>query len=104
MGQRFDDSITVTKTGITIATTAASASVAIPVAQSGEIPRYIRIAASAPACIRIGEGVQTAVTTDLQVQPGDAVILMIPTGITNIACIAATGTTGIVQVSPLENM
>ena len=103
MGQRFDDSITVTKTGITIATTAASASVAIPVAQSGEIPRYIRIAASAPACIRIGVGVQTAVTTDLQVQPGDAVVLHVPSGITQIAAVQVSGP-GVVQISPLENM
>ena len=96
--------ITATVTGITLASGAASNGATLPNMSSGEKPRFIRIAATQPACVRVGAGTQTAVVTDLQVQPGDAVILMIPTGITNIACIAATGTTGIVQVSPLENM
>ena len=96
--------ITATVTGITLASGAASTGTTLPVMSSGERPRFIRIAATAPACIRVGAGAQTAVTTDLQVQPGDAVILMIPTGVTNIACIAATATTGTVQVSPCENM
>ena len=96
--------ITVTVTGITLASGAASTGASLPVMSSGERPRFIRIAATAAACVRIGSGAQTAVVTDLQVQPGDAVILMVPTGITNIACIAATATAGVVQVSALENM
>lgn len=96
--------ITATVTGITLASGAASTGTTLPVMSSGERPRFIRIAATAAACIRIGAGAQTALTTDLQIQPGDAVILMVPTGITNIACIAATATAGVVQVSPLENM
>ncbi|APW37651.1 hypothetical protein RD110_10985 [Rhodoferax koreense] len=102
MGNRFDDSITVTKTGIAITTSGTSAGGAIPTASSGEIPRYIRVAASAAACVRIGAGAQTAVATDLQVQPGDAVILHVPSGVTNIAAIQVAGP-GVVQVSPLEN-
>lgn len=100
----MDGFITVTVTGITLASTGASSGSALPVMSSGERPRYIRVAATAPACVRIGAGAQTAVVTDLQVQPGDAVILQVATGVTNIACIAATATAGVVQVSPLENM
>lgn len=96
--------ITVTTTGVTLASGAASTGSLLPVMSSGERPRFIRIAATQPSCVRIGAGAQTALTTDLQVQPGDAVILMVPTGVTNIACIAATATAGIVQVSPCENM
>lgn len=96
--------ITVAVTGVTLASGAASTGTTIPVMSSGERPRFIRIAATAAACVRIGAGAQTAVTTDLQVQPGDAVILQVATGVTNIACIAATATTGVVQISPLENM
>jgi len=95
--------ITATVTGITIATSAASSNQVLPNMSSGEKPRFIRIAATQPACIRIGSGTQTAVTTDLQVQPGDAVILQVPTGVNNIAAVQVT-TAGIVQVSPLENM
>lgn len=96
--------ITATVTGVTLASGAASTSTTLPNMSSGEKPRFIRIAATAPACVRIGAGAQTAVVTDLQVQPGDAVILQVPSGITAVACIAATATAGIVQVSALENM
>jgi hypothetical protein len=95
--------ITAVVTGVAIATSAASASATIPNMSSGEKPRFIRIAATQPACIRIGAGAQTAVTTDLQVQPGDAVILQVPSGVVTIAAIQVTSA-GIVQVSPLENM
>ena len=96
--------ITVTTTGVTLASGAASTSTTLPNMSSGEKPRFIRVAATAAACVRIGAGAQTAATTDLQVQPGDAVILQVPTGVTTVACIAATATAGIVQVSPCENM
>jgi hypothetical protein len=103
MGQRFDLAIVVTATGATIATTAASASVAIPNSSSGEKPRYIRIAATAPACVRLGIAGVTAVTTDTQIQPGDAVIFAVPLGYTTIAAIQVSGP-GVVQISALENM
>ena len=99
----MDDFITVTVTGVSIATSAVSASATIPNMSSGEKPRFIRVAATQPACVRIGPGAQTAVTTDLQVQPGDAVILMVPSGVVTIAAVMVTSA-GIVQVSPLENM
>ena len=95
--------LTVTATGVTLASGAVSTSTAIPNASTGLPPNYIRIAATQPSCIRIGVGPQSAATTDLQVQPGDAVTLQLPRGITTIACVAATATAGIVQVSPIEN-
>jgi len=98
----MDDFITVVKTGVATATSGTSAGGALPTAQSGEIPRYIRIAATAPACVRIGAGAQTAVTTDLQVQPGDAVTLAVPRGCTNYAAIQVAAA-GVVQISALED-
>ena len=104
MGQKFDGGfVTVTATGKSQASGAASAGQALPVMSSGESPRYIRVAATAPACFRLGiGGVPTAVATDLQVQPGDAVILSV-NGATHFACIQVASA-GVVQVSPLENM
>jgi hypothetical protein len=95
--------ITVTATGVSQASGAASAGGTLPSCSSGEKPRFIRVAATAPACFRMGAGAQTAVATDLQVQPGDAVILQVPTGVTNFAVIQVAAA-GVVQVSPLENM
>ena len=96
------DFITVSKTGIQLTTSATSAPGTIPLDSSGGVPRMIRIVATAPACVRIGSGTQTAVVTDLQVQPGDAVVLS-TNGATNIAAIQVSGA-GVVQVSPLENL
>ena len=95
--------ITVTATGVSQASGAASAGGTLPNCSSGEKPRYIRVAATAAACFRMGAGAQTAVATDLQVQPGDAVILQVPTGVTNFAVIQVAAA-GVVQISPLENM
>lgn len=98
----MDNFITVAATGISLATTATSASAALPNMSSGELPRYIRIAATAPACIRLGKTTAIAAATDLQVQPGDAVTVS-TNGHDRIAVIQVTGP-GVVQVSPLENM
>ena len=103
MSNTFEGTLFIVKTGVSQASGAASAGGALPTAQSGEIPRYIRVAATAPACFRMGAGAQTAVTTDLQVQPGDAAILAVPSGFTNFAVIQVSAA-GIVQISPLENM
>lgn len=89
-------------TGVAITTSGTSASATIPNMSSGELPRYIRVAATAPACVRLGKTTATAVTTDLQVQPGDAVILSV-NGNDKIAAIQVAAA-GVVQVSPLENM
>lgn len=103
MSNSFSTStITVVKTGVSQASGAASAGGALPTAQSGEVPRFIRVAATSAACIKLGAGAQTATANDLQVQPGDAVLLQVPSGVTNFAVIQVTAA-GIVQISPLEN-
>jgi hypothetical protein len=103
MSQIFSqNAITAVVTGISIATTGTSASATLPNDSAGNVPRYIRIAATQPACVRLGNGTVTAVTTDLQVQPGDAVVLAV-CGYTKIAAIQVASA-GVVQVSPLENM
>jgi len=96
------DFISVTKTGIQLATSATSNGATIPLDSAGTLPRFIRIAATQPACVRIGTGTQTAVVTDLQVQPGDAVVISTG-GQTHIAAIQVSAA-GVVQVSPMELM
>lgn len=102
MSNSFQGTITVVKTGVSQASGAASAGTTLPTAQSGEVPRYIRVAATVAACFRMGAGAQTAVATDLQVQPGDSAILHVPNGFTHFAVIQVAAP-GVVQISPLEN-
>jgi hypothetical protein len=92
----------VVKTGVTITTSGASASATLPTTQSGIPPNYVRVAASAAACVRLTKGASTALTTDLQVQPGDAVILAV-NGEDTISAIQVSAA-GVVQCSPLENL
>ena len=96
------DFISVVNTGIRLTTSATSAGATLPLDSAGALPRFIRIAATQPACVRIGTGTQTALTTDMQVQPGDAVV-MSTNGQTHIAAIQVS-TAGVVQVSPMELM
>lgn len=93
---------TVTVTGVSITTGAASSGGALPNASSGEVPRYVRIAATVAACVRIGPGAQTAVATDLLVQPGDSVVLAVPRGCTHAAAIQLAAP-GVVIVTPVED-
>lgn len=98
----MDDALTVSVTGISIATSGTSAGATIPLDSAGQIPRYIRVVATQAACVRLGSGAQTAVTTDMQVQPGDSARLAV-NGRTHIAAIQVSNA-GVVQVSPLEDM
>lgn len=102
MSQTFEGGMIITTTGASIATSGTSASATIPSNSAGEKPRWIRIAATAAACVRIGKSPQTAVTTDMQVQPGDSVVIAVPSGVDTIAAIQVSAA-GVVQVSPLEN-
>lgn len=95
--------ITITQTGINITTGAASASATIPNAADGNLPRYIRVVATVAACVRLGATTATAVATDLQIQPGDSVIMRVPSGMTKIAAIQVAAA-GVVQVSPLDDL
>ncbi|MDE2098900.1 MAG: hypothetical protein KGL39_16725 [Patescibacteria group bacterium] len=98
----ISSAVTITTTGVTIATSGTSASATIPNDSSGNLPSYIRVVATAAACVRLGKTTAIAVTTDAQVQPGDALILQVPKGIDKIAAIQVSAA-GVVQVSPLEN-
>lgn len=93
--------ITVIAPGVAITTSAASASATIPNTSSGTAPHYVRVSATAAAYVRLGATAATAVAGDILVQPGDAVVLAIPAGITKVAAIQVTAA-GVVQVSPLE--
>lgn len=103
MANQFsNNAITVSVTGVTITTSGTSASATIPNASDGNLPRYIRVNATAAACVRLGKTTATAVTTDLQVQPGESAILTV-NGMDKIAAIQVAAA-GVVQVSPLENL
>ena len=104
MSQTFSSSaITIVATGAKITTSGTSSAVAIPFCSSGEYPRYIRVAATQPACIKLAVSSAVATTNDTQVQPGDAIYMSVPSGYTSIAAIQVSGA-GIVQISALENM
>lgn len=94
--------LTIGKTGIQLVSTGTSNGAPLPFGLAGDVPRLIRVAATFPACIRIGFGAQSAAVSDLQVQPGDAVCLS-TNGATHIAVIAVSSS-GVVQISPLENL
>jgi predicted metal-binding protein len=98
----MDDFITVVKTGANITTSATSARVAIPTAQSGEIPRYIRIAAINPCHVCLGTVASNAVITDTLVQPADAITLAVPRGMTHV-CAIQDAAAGLVNIVPLED-
>lgn len=101
MSNTFENAITVTATGVVITTSGASASATLPLDSAGTVPKYVRVTATAAATVRLGTGTPTAVTTDLLVQPGDAVILA-TSKYTAIAALQVTAA-GVVQVSPMEN-
>lgn len=94
--------ISIGATGAKIATSASSANVAVPVAADGNLPRFIRVAATAAACVKLGAAGVTATTNDLQVQPGDAVIVAVGNQPYIAAIQVSTG--GQVQISPLETI
>lgn len=96
------DALTITNTGANITTSGTSARVAIPPAQSGEIPRYVRVIATAAAHVKMGTSTVNAVAADLMVQPADSVNLVVPRGMTHIAAIQDTAA-GTVNIVPLED-
>lgn len=103
MSQNFDGGyVTVLAAGKQQASGAVSAGSTIPLTQSGEIPRYIRVAATAAACIRLGSAGVVATANDTQVQPGDALIMA--TGFSPNFAVIQVSAGGLVQISPLENI
>jgi SH3-like domain-containing protein len=91
----------VAATGARLASGVASANAAIPNNSAGNLPRFVRITATAAAHIRFGPATPVAVNTDVMVQPGDPLVLVVA-GNTNFAVIQETAA-GVVIVTPLEN-
>lgn len=91
-------------TGARVATGAASANGTLPTDNSGSNPRYILLTATAACHFRLGKTADTpvAVNTDLMIQPGDAVVLAVPSGYTKYAHIQDAAA-GVLQIQPLDN-
>lgn len=98
----MDDGLQIFKTGTTISFTGTSANTALPTAQDGNNPRYVRIASTQACYVKIGTSGLTAAAGDVLVQPADAVILCV-NGCTHIAAIQVAAA-GICQISPVENL
>lgn len=88
-------------TGAAIAVAAASASATVPNDNSGNKAKWLRIAATTACYVRIGVGAQTAVNTDMLVQPGDAVVLR--TVGDTVAAIRVSAD-GVLTITPLESV
>ena len=103
MSNTFQSSaVTITATGFSAATGAASVRTAIPTTSAGTAPLYIRVSGRNECYVKLGDSTVTSTTNDILVQPADSVILQVPKGITHIAYIQGT-TAGQVNVVPLEN-
>lgn len=98
----MDGSMTITAAGASITIAAGSTRVPIPTDGSGNVPNYVRLAATGQACIRVGNSSVTATATDTLVQNADAIILR-TIGMTHIAAIATGTPSGVVQISPLDD-
>lgn len=92
----------VARTGQTATTTInTSTGNTLPVNSEGVKPRYLRFASTGTCYVRVGIGAQTAVNTDILVQPGAPVILM-ALGSTHWAGID-DGVSVKINVTPLED-
>lgn len=92
----------IVKTGVSTATSGTSAGVTLPTTSSGGVAQWVRIAATAAAYVRLGTGAQTAVNTDMVVQPGDSVV-MATNGATHAAALQVSAA-GVVQISAVEGL
>ena len=92
----------ISTTGFVAATGGASARSTIPVDGSGNRPNYIRVAATASLCVKMGDVTVVATTGDTMVQPGDALFLQVGKANTHIAYIQDT-LAGRVNVQALDN-
>ena len=103
MANTFQGYPIIVQPGIQIVTSGVSATGTIPLTSSGTAAKFIRIAATVAACVRLFPPAGgSATNADTQVQPGDSLILAVPDGMTKIAAIQQSAA-GVVQVSALEN-
>lgn len=90
------------KTGVSITTSGTSAGASLPTTLNGAVAQYVRIAASAAAYVRLGTGAQTAVSTDMMVNPGEAIV--VATGGCTHAAALQVAAAGVVQISPVDGV
>ena len=95
----YEASLLVIRTGVDISTSGTSATATIPNASNDAVPRFIRVASTAPAYVKLGP---TAVAGDLLVNPETPLILTVPKGTTQVSALQVSAA-GLVQISPLEN-
>jgi hypothetical protein len=101
MGDAMSKAMQIFKTGTTITTGATSANATIPTTSNGTPAKYIRVAATVAAYVKLGPPTPVAAAGDILVQPGDSIVLAV-SGATVIAAIQVAAA-GLVQVSPLED-
>jgi hypothetical protein len=100
--KRLFHSITVAATGQTATTTiSTSTGNTIPNTLAGTRARFTRFAATGACFIRVGNGAQTAVTTDMLLLPNVPQIVS-TLGMTNWAAID-NGVSVVLNVTPLED-
>lgn len=90
--------------GFTVATTATSASTALPLAQNNVKTNYVRVAASGECYVKLGPSGVVATANDILIQPADSMILS-TNGATHIAYIqGGASNPARVNVVPVENL
>lgn len=72
-----EDAISVVATGTNINFGATATTVPIPNESAGGTPKYIRVAATQPCYVKIGQAGVTAGAGDVLVQPADAVVMKV---------------------------
>jgi hypothetical protein len=87
-------------TGKTLTTGAASVNTTLPVTVNGTPAKWVRIASTAAAYVKVGPAGIAAVAGDVMVQPGDSIKLAVA-GATTIAAIQVSAA-GTVQISACE--
>lgn len=90
----------ISATGVTVNSGAASARVALPVNAAGALPKYVRVQSNLTAHIRFGDATVVAATTDFYLSPNNGEVFAVG-GATNMAYIQDAATAKIV-VTPLE--
>ncbi len=93
---------TITNTGSIISFNATSAVVGIPNGGGAQVPKYIRLVATAPCYVKLGTSAgTTAAAGDMMIQPADSMVVR-SIGLTHVAAVQVSGP-GVLQISPIED-
>jgi hypothetical protein len=87
-------------TGKTLTTGAASVNTTLPATLNGTPAKWVRVASTSAAYVKLGAVGVAAVAGDVMVQPGDSIKLAV-SGATTIAALQVSAA-GTVQISPCE--